>query len=115
MIDAAKATGVDRIVWSGLAPVTKISGGKFTHVYHFDGKAIVTDYGRQSGVPFVNVQAGFYASNFLGPSNITKQADGTFALEWAIRPTMVLPVIDIEADYGLFVRQVLELPVFPLW
>ncbi|KAJ7157877.1 NAD(P)-binding protein [Mycena crocata] len=114
MIDAAKAAGVERIVWSGLAPVTKISGGKYTHVYHFDGKAAVTEYGRQSGVPFVNVQAGLYASNFLGPSsNITKQADGTFALEWAIRPTTVLPVIDIDDDYGLFVRQILELPVFP--
>ncbi|KAJ7157882.1 hypothetical protein C8R43DRAFT_948726 [Mycena crocata] len=30
----------------------------------------VTEYGHQSGVPFVNVQAGFYASDLLGPSNI---------------------------------------------
>ncbi|KAJ7157903.1 hypothetical protein C8R43DRAFT_1234363 [Mycena crocata] len=32
--------------------------------------AAVTEYGHQSGVPFVNVQAGFYASDLLGPSNI---------------------------------------------
>ncbi|KAJ7157885.1 hypothetical protein C8R43DRAFT_948728 [Mycena crocata] len=30
----------------------------------------VTEYGHQSGVPFVNVQASFYASDLLGPSNI---------------------------------------------
>ncbi|KAJ7356465.1 NmrA-like protein [Mycena albidolilacea] len=35
-----------------------ISGGKYTHVVNFDSKTLVTDYGRQSGVPFVDVQAG---------------------------------------------------------
>ncbi|KAJ7158033.1 NAD(P)-binding protein [Mycena crocata] len=113
MIDAAKAAGVERIVWSGLAPVKQLSGGKYTHVYHFDSKAAITEYGRQSGVPFVNVIAGFYASNFLEPWKITKQPDGTCAMELAVKPSAVLPVIDVETDYGLFVRQVLELPVFP--
>ncbi|KAJ7351955.1 NmrA-like protein [Mycena albidolilacea] len=31
----------------------------------FDGKALVTEYGRASGVPVVDVQAGFYATNLL--------------------------------------------------
>ncbi|KAJ7157922.1 NAD(P)-binding protein [Mycena crocata] len=113
MIDAAKAGGVDRIVWSGLPAVTKLSKGKFTHVYHFDGKAVVTEYGRQSGVPFVNVQAGFYAQNFLGNSMVNKLDDGTFAIQWAVSPKTVMPIIDIENDYGEFVREVLEQPVFP--
>ncbi|KAJ7662898.1 NAD(P)-binding protein [Mycena rosella] len=114
LIDAAKAAGVERIVWSGLAATTKISRGKYPHVYHFDGKAAVTEYARQSGVPFVNVQAGFYASNFLGnPSMLAKQPDGTFAIPWAIKPTTVMPIIDAANDYGLYVRRVLELPVFP--
>jgi hypothetical protein len=29
-------------------------------------------------------------------------------------PTTVLPVIDTAHDYGLFVRRVFELPVFPV-
>jgi hypothetical protein len=58
MLDAAKAAGVERIVWSGLSNISKISGGKYTHVVNFDGKALATDYGRQSGVPFVDVHAG---------------------------------------------------------
>ncbi|KAJ6518277.1 NAD(P)-binding protein [Mycena vitilis] len=114
LIDAAKAAGVKGIVWSGLVPVMKLSGGKYPHVYHFDSKAEVSTYGRASGVPFVDVQAGFYAKNFVkNPAHIRKEPDGTYAIAWAVRPTMVLPIIDTESDYGLFVRQVLELPVFP--
>jgi hypothetical protein len=114
LIDAAKAAGVKGIIWSGLVSVTKLSGGKHPYVYHFDGKAIVTEYGRASGVPFVDVQAGMYASNFLAnPTMLAKQSDGTYAISWAVRPTTVIPIIDIENDYGLYVRRVLESPVFP--
>ncbi|KAJ7775554.1 NAD(P)-binding protein [Mycena metata] len=116
LIDAAKAAGVKGIIWSGLMPVAQISGGKYAHVYHFDGKAVITSYGRNSGVPFVDVQAGSYAQNFVnlatGVPLINKQGDGSFAIAWAVRPETVLPVIDIE-DYGLYVRRVLEAPVFP--
>ncbi|KAF7371063.1 NmrA domain-containing protein [Mycena sanguinolenta] len=114
LIDAAKAAGVKGIIWSGLVAVSKISGGKHPYVDHFDGKADITEYGRASGVPFVDVQAGLYATNFLAnPSMLGKQPDGTYAIAWAIRPDTVLPIIDIEHDYGLYVRRVLEQPVFP--
>ncbi|KAF8166552.1 NAD(P)-binding protein [Mycena galopus ATCC 62051] len=114
LVDAAKAAGVKGIIWSGLVSVTKLSGGKHPYVLHFDGKAVVAEYGRASGVPFVDVQAGLYAANFLAnPSMLGKQPDGTYAIAWAIRPTTVLPIIDIAHDYGLFVRRVLEQPVFP--
>ncbi|KAJ6462698.1 NAD(P)-binding protein [Mycena vulgaris] len=114
MIDAAKTAGVSRIVWSGLISVTKASAGKYINVYHFDGKAAIAEYGRQSGVPFVDVQAGFYASNLLKiPTMLAKQGDGSYAMEMPVKPTTVVPLIDTEEDYGLYVRQVFELPVFP--
>lgn len=114
MIDAAKAAGVERLVWSGLPSCTKLSGGKLTHLIHFDGKAAVTEYGRQSGVPFVDVQAGGYASNFLNHFMApTKQADGSFTIRVPFPRTTQLPIIDMVRDYGLYVRQVLESPVFP--
>ncbi|KAJ6566895.1 NAD(P)-binding protein [Mycena capillaripes] len=114
LIDAAKAGGVTRIVWSGLPSVTKLSAGKYVNVYHFDGKAVVTEYGRQSGVPFVDLQAGFYGTNFsTNPVMFAKQDDGSFAISFPIRPTSIVPFIDTEHDYGVFVRHVLELPVFP--
>ncbi|KAF7369519.1 NmrA domain-containing protein [Mycena venus] len=114
LIDAAKAGGISRIVWSGLPSANKLSGGKYLNVYHFEGKAIVTEYGRQSGVPFVDLQAGFYGTNFLtGLTMLVKQADGSFAIPWPVKPTAKVPFIDAVHDYGLFVRHVLELPVFP--
>ncbi|KAJ7679126.1 NAD(P)-binding protein [Mycena polygramma] len=114
LIDAAKAAGVSRIVWSGLPSISKLSGGKYVHVWRFDGKAVVTEYARESGVPFVDVQAGFYGTSLLtNPIAITKQDDGSFAITWPVKPTWVAPFIDAPNDYGLFVRYVLELPVFP--
>ncbi|KAJ6566934.1 hypothetical protein B0H19DRAFT_1138912 [Mycena capillaripes] len=114
LIDAAKAGGVSRIVWSGLPSITRLSRGKYVNVYHFDGKAIVTDYGRKSGVPFVDVQAGFYGTNFItNPIMFAKQDDGSFAIPLPVKPTTITPFIDAERDYGLFVRHVLEFPVFP--
>ncbi|KAJ7775272.1 NAD(P)-binding protein [Mycena metata] len=116
LVDAAKAAGVKGIIWSGLMPVSKISGGKYTHVYHFDGKAVIAEHGRNSGVPFVDVQAGLYGSNFLkkrtGIPWINKEEDGSYAIAWAMRPETMVPIIDMD-DYGLYVRRVLEAPVFP--
>ncbi|KAJ7232448.1 hypothetical protein B0H12DRAFT_976180, partial [Mycena haematopus] len=51
LLNAAKAAGVADIVRSGLPSISKLSGGKFTHVWNFDGKALVTSYGLHSGVP----------------------------------------------------------------
>ncbi|KAJ7617223.1 NAD(P)-binding protein [Roridomyces roridus] len=114
LVDAAKAGGAKGIVWSGLPNATKLSGGKYTHVYQFDGKARVTEYGLTCGVPFVDVQGGSYADNFLRPPAApTKQADGSFAIMWPVKPETLVPIVDIVADYGMFVQQVLEMPVFP--
>ncbi|KAJ6464539.1 NAD(P)-binding protein [Mycena sanguinolenta] len=114
MVDAAKAAGVRGIVWSGLPSFSALSGGKYTHVWHTDSKAEVTTYGRKSGVPFVDVQTGYYGSNLLsGFSAPVKQADGSFVLAWPARPTTVVPFLDALRDYGTFVRYALELPVFP--
>ncbi|KAJ6488348.1 hypothetical protein DFH09DRAFT_1377681 [Mycena vulgaris] len=113
LIDAAKAGGVSRIVWSGLLSVTELSEGRYKHVYHFDSKDDVTAYTSQSGAPFVNLQACFYGTNFLTlPIMLTKQDDGSFDIPWPVKPTTVVPFIDTAEDYGLFVRSVLEQPVF---
>ncbi|KAJ7890897.1 NAD(P)-binding protein [Mycena olivaceomarginata] len=104
LVDAANAAGVKGIIWSGLPPVKKISSGKNTNVVHCDNKTLIAEYGRASGIPFVDIQAGFYASNL---------PDGTYALTCPVKPTTVFPVIDMENDYGLYVRRVLEMSVFP--
>ncbi|KAJ7662936.1 NmrA-like protein [Mycena rosella] len=79
-IDAIKAAGVDRLV-----RLSKASTGKYVHVIHFNGKVDVTEYRRQSGVPFVDVQAGLYPNNFLhNTTMLAKQEDGTFTIEWPL-------------------------------
>ncbi|KAF8176862.1 NAD(P)-binding protein [Mycena galopus ATCC 62051] len=114
LVDAAKAAGVKGIIWSGLPNVTKLSGGKYTHVQAFDGKAAVTDHGRASGVPFATVHAGLYASSYLAnPLMLAKQPDSSYAIQWVVGPKTVVPIIHMESDYGLYVRRVLEEPVFP--
>ncbi|KAJ7174643.1 NAD(P)-binding protein [Mycena filopes] len=116
LVDAANAAGVKGIIWSGLMPVNKLSGGKYVHVLHFDSKAAVTDYGRKSPAPFVDVQAGLYSTNFTAAGNhsmLAKQADGSYAIAWSMKADTIIPIIDMESDYGLFVRRVLEAPVFP--
>jgi len=112
MVDAAKAVKVNLLIWSGLMSVSEISGGKYSHVDHFDGKAAVTVYGRKSGVPFVDVQAGMYANNIVTHFVPQKQADGSYEVALPIHRDVNLPIIDMESDYGLFVREAIESAVF---
>lgn len=109
---AAKAAGVDLLIWSGLESISKVSGGKYTLADHFESKAAITEYARQSGVPLAVVQAGSYASNFTGLSAPRKQADGSFVVAVPCGSSTVLPVIDMVQDYGIFVREAIESPAF---
>jgi len=109
LVKSAKAVGVDLLVWSGLESVAEISGGKYTLADHFEAKAAVTEYARKSGVPFITVQAGFYASNFQGAFRPIKQADGSYAISVPFNTNAPIPVVDMQ-DYGLFVRAAIESP-----
>ncbi|KAF7968903.1 hypothetical protein HWV62_28882 [Athelia sp. TMB] len=112
LVRVSKTVGVSLLVWSGLESVSELSGGRLTHVFHFDSKAAVTRYAQEIGVPFVNVQAGQYASNYTQHWRPRKQADGSYAIKLPWNSDSVAPVIDMVADYGLFVREAIEEPVF---
>ena len=67
MADVAKAAGVTHIVWSTLPEIKERSGGKYTHVHHFDGKAHVEQYIRGLGFEIASyVAPSCYVQNFLG-------------------------------------------------
>lgn len=111
-VDAAKAANVKLLIWSGLPHVNKLSGGKYLNVRTFDAKAEVTQYAKDSGVPFVNVQCGAFMLNYGRPNRgPKKQLDGSFVIQSPAAPDTLLPLIDTEADYGLFVRKAIETPV----
>ena len=104
--DSAKAAGVQHLIFSSLNNITETSGGKLTHVLHFDGKADIEQYMRQSGVPSTFVLPGYYMSNFL--QFMPKGEDGSYTLAVPISATKSrFPLIDIADDYGSFVKPAL--------
>ncbi|KAL8279390.1 hypothetical protein RQP46_008202 [Phenoliferia psychrophenolica] len=112
LVDSAKEAGVKLFVWSGLESVSKVSGGKYTKVLHFDTKATITEYARSSGVPLAVVEPGFYLSNLTDKMIPRKQEDGTFLLALPIAVSALLPVLDASRDYGAYVVEAIESPSF---
>ena len=66
---AAKTEGLERLIFSGLSNATKWSKGKYSHVYHFDSKALAAEYGEATYPDLWKktsiLQVGFYLSNLL--------------------------------------------------
>ncbi|RAO74179.1 uncharacterized protein BHQ10_010191 [Talaromyces amestolkiae] len=66
---AAKIETLKRFVYSSLPNTSKLSGGKYSHVYHFDGKGIAEEYGRNTYPDLwakTNVlYAGYYLENYF--------------------------------------------------
>lgn len=63
---AAEVPELERLIWSALAGIKKISKGKYTEAYHFDAKAAVTEYmlGKKELTGKVStVQMGSFANN----------------------------------------------------
>ncbi|KAF7319582.1 NmrA domain-containing protein [Mycena chlorophos] len=117
MIDAIKARGSPNvcIVWSGLPSVKTLSSGKYPNSTQFESKAQIAVYGRASGVPFVDVQAGGHTGDFLTTKRPRRVSEGedVWAFASPMPPSAVLPLIDAVRDYGLFVRKAIEAKVFP--
>ena len=81
-IRAAKAAGVQHIVWSTLPDVETIGGGKL-HLPHFTGKARIERLVKEAGFRHHTfVIAPFYYQNLVGLLAPQKQADGTTG--WAL-------------------------------
>ncbi|KAG9001768.1 hypothetical protein FRB93_011973 [Tulasnella sp. JGI-2019a] len=116
LVDAAKAANVKLLIWSGLENYTAASGGKYKNVDHFDGKAAVTAYALEVGIPLANVEAAVYMSNYLALSPYlemaapSKQDDGSYAIYGPNPPNSVAHFVDVAHDYGLFVRKAIESP-----
>ncbi|KAG8986478.1 hypothetical protein FRB95_007856 [Tulasnella sp. JGI-2019a] len=110
-VDAAKEAKVSLFVWSGIQNMTEVTGGKYTHVTHFDVKQEVTQYLRASCLHFVSVEPGSFMENYTTHSAPKKHADGeSFVIYGVNPPDSVVPLINTKHDYGLFVRKAIEAP-----
>jgi NmrA-like family len=71
LVDAAeqvlKEDGIlELFIYSTLPPFKDISGGKYTYIYHYDGKAVVSEYLKSKKDLWAKsslFNAGFYTSN----------------------------------------------------
>jgi uncharacterized protein YbjT (DUF2867 family) len=99
--DASKAAGVQRIIFSSLINVTEASGGKLSHVSHFDGKANIEKYIRDSGVPAAFVLPGFFMSNLI--NFIKKNEDGSYTYALPVSGDKArVPIFDAAGDTGQY-------------
>lgn len=96
--DACKAEGIQHLIFSSLIDVTKASNGRLVHVSHFDGKAEIERYIRQSGLPASFVMPGIFTTELF--NLIHKQEDGSCILTTPTATQSPAPFIDIVADMG---------------
>ncbi|KAF9891679.1 hypothetical protein FE257_003691 [Aspergillus nanangensis] len=101
--NAAKSAGVEHIIYSSLLNVTETSGGRLTHVPHFDMKQHVESYIRELGLPSTFVLPGYFMSNFSAYGMIRKDNNGVYTLAYPVSETAKFPLLDISADLGKFV------------
>ncbi|KAK5993037.1 NmrA-like family domain-containing protein 1 [Cladobotryum mycophilum] len=104
--DAAKSAGVKHIIFSSLINTNKASNGRLTHISHFDGKADIEQYIRDSGVPGTFFLPGMFMSGFT--TMIKKNEEGGYTLAVPVSPTKAKsPLFDVT-DTGKFVKAALK-------
>jgi len=73
LVDAVAAVSekegiLERFIWSTLPSFKEQSGGKYTYVYHFDGKAEITTYLKEKKELWAKsslLNMGFYTTNMI--------------------------------------------------
>lgn len=96
--DAAKECGVSHLIFSSLLNVTETSGGRLTHVPHFDAKAKIEQYIVSTGIPCTFVLPGYFMSNY--PQMLRKGEDGSYTLAYPVSPQAKFPLLDAANDTG---------------
>ena len=96
--DVSKAIGVSHLIFSSLHNVTEETKGRLTQVPHFDSKANVEKYIRESGVRCSFVLPGYYMSNFT--QMLTRAEDGSYQLFYPVGNKAKFPLFDAAQDTG---------------
>ncbi|KAJ6475114.1 hypothetical protein C8R47DRAFT_704074 [Mycena vitilis] len=76
IVDAAKEAGVQFFIFSSLPSVSKISGGKYKNVMHYEQKAVVEEYLRASGLNNASIHLGGFLENFWKFGSLKKTDTG---------------------------------------
>jgi len=76
IVDAAKEVGVKFFIWSSLPSVSKMSGGKYKNVVHYDEKEIVREYLAASGLTHASLLLPAFLENFWIRNSLHKTDKG---------------------------------------
>ncbi|EEA22066.1 hypothetical protein TMatcc_008510 [Talaromyces marneffei ATCC 18224] len=86
----AKVETLERFIYSSLPNTCKLSGGKYSHIYHFEGKAIAEEYGKSKYPKLWEKTNVFYAGYYL--ENYFDAAGGMFRPRLSKdKGTLILP------------------------
>ncbi|MGE0472450.1 MAG: NmrA/HSCARG family protein [Nitrospirales bacterium] len=109
-VKAAKAAGVQHLVWSTLPNCQEISNGKY-EVIHFTGKALVDAEVKASGFPYYTfVEAPMYFQNFLGMMPPQPLEDGGKGWTMPMNPLAKVMHIGDPVEMGKLAARVFEHP-----
>jgi len=107
--DICKELQVKHLVWSSLKNVSELTQGKLTKVCHFDFKARVQAYMQTLDIPVTYFMAGMYMTN-LTQLLRKNPGDTRYTMALPIAPTTRVPLFDVIADTGKFVKAIFLKP-----
>lgn len=98
ILDVAKKAGVKHVLYSSLADVEAVSGGKL-NVPHFTMKAKALEYAKTLGFPYLTaVEAACYYTNFFTGMKPVTEDDGT--LVWKLPAKGKISLFDPHTGTG---------------
>ncbi|KAG0645816.1 hypothetical protein D0Z07_7777 [Hyphodiscus hymeniophilus] len=108
---AAGVSTLERFVYSALPPMTKLSGGKYTHSYHWDSKGTIVDYIEKDLPDLAKISSfiylGGYNTNALFSPKLDP-TDGKYKFMSPLNKDTRMPIIDQRKSTGPFVRALIE-------
>jgi hypothetical protein len=119
VLEAASSASVlktlDRLIYSSLPDMTKLSKGKYRELFHYNCKAEVERAVHrfpELEKRFSSLHVGHYVTNWhiFPPARPKKQSDGSFIIERPFSNDLVTPFIYTHKDTGPFVKALVDLP-----
>ncbi|RTE72079.1 hypothetical protein BHE90_013512 [Fusarium euwallaceae] len=111
---AAKLPTLSRLVISSLPHVAKLTGGKYTYIYHYESKADAEDYAKDKYPDLWSktsvFKGGFFLSNFTDHpmSQPIKKEDGSVEFVSNLDPDAKFPFIAQDEDTGPIVKALIN-------
>ncbi|KAL3909526.1 MAG: hypothetical protein SGILL_008053 [Bacillariaceae sp.] len=110
IFDVAKESGVNHVVFSSLANVGKVSGGKI-NVPHFTLKAKAMEYAETLGFDTLTaVEPAAYFSNWFTFFKAVEEEDGTLVWTWPGKKGMPVSQFDAKTGTGPSVLEAAKHP-----